>query len=120
MNKDASVDKWFTELEHPLKQEMQAVREIVLSADDRMTETVKWGGPTFMYKGNMATINPRAKRFVNLFFQTGSVIKDRHGVLEGDAAQVRTIKFADMDDTKAKKSALEAVVKGWIKARDGA
>ncbi len=120
MNKDPSVDEWFSKLDHPLKAEMLAVREAILSADDRMTETIKWGGPTFMYKGNMATINPRAKKFVNLFFQTGAVIKDRHGVLEGDAAQVRAIKFSDMDEVNAKKEALQKVVSGWIAARDEA
>ncbi len=120
MSTDPEVDRFLADLDHPLKDEMQAVRKIILEADDRMTETIKWGGPTFMYKGNMATINPRAKKFVNLFFQTGSVIENRHGVLEGDAAQVRTIKFTDMDDVDGKKDALTAVVKDWIEARDSA
>ena len=48
-----------------------------------------------MYNGNMATINVKAKKFVNLFFQTGALIQDRHGILQGDAAQVRTAHFAE-------------------------
>ncbi len=120
MSTNPEVDQFLQDLDHPLKDEMQAVREIILKADERMSETIKWGGPTFMYKGNMATINPRAKKFVNLFFQTGSAIENRHGVLEGDAAQVRTIKFADMDDVASKEPALTAVVKDWIAAMDDA
>ena len=118
MQTSPEVDDFLDGLDHPLKAEMQAVREIILQADDRMSETIKWGGPTFMYKGNMATINPRAKKFVNLFFQTGSVIKNRHGILDGDAAQVRTVRFADMEDVDRKKSALTAIVGEWIDAMD--
>ena len=117
MNTSPQVDEFLAKLDHPLKAEIQVVREIILSTDDRMTETVKWGGPTFMFNGNMATINVKSKKFVNLFFQTGSLIPDRHGILEGDAAQVRTAHFNDMADVEAKADALRAVVRDWIKVK---
>ncbi len=118
-NKDSSVGEFMAKLDHPLKDEMERVREIVLSTDDRMAETIKRGGPTFMYKGNMATLKRWAKNSVNRFFQTGSVIGDRHGVLEGNAARVRAIKSADMDEVNSKENGLRAVAKQWINARDG-
>lgn len=117
MNTDPKVDEFMAKLDHPLKAEMQAVREIILKADGRMTETVKWGGPTFMFNGNMATINPKAKKFVNLFFQTGAILPDRHGILEGEAAQVRTAHFNNLADVEAKADALRAVVQDWIKVK---
>jgi uncharacterized protein YdeI (YjbR/CyaY-like superfamily) len=117
MNTSPQVDDFLAKLDHPLKAEIQAVREIILSTDGRMAETVKWGGPTFMFKGNVATINVKSKKFVNLFFQTGSLIGDRHGILEGDAAQVRTAHFTDMADVRRKEAALRAVVRDWIKVR---
>ena len=82
-----------------------------------MTETVRWGGPTFMFNGNMATINLKSKKFVNLFFQTGSLSRDRHGSLQGDAAQVRTARFTHIADVRKKEAALRAVVRDWIQAR---
>ena len=114
MNTRPQVDEFLSKLDHPLKAEIQAVREIILATDERMTETVKWGGPTFMFKGNMATINVKSKKFVNLFFQTGAQIPDRHGILEGDAAQVRVAHFSDMADVRQKEDALRAVVRDWI------
>lgn len=85
MNKNPEVDQFMAKIKHPLKAEMERVREIILSADNKMTEVIKWGGPTFVYKGNLATLTPRTKRFVNLFFQTGATIPNGHGILEGEA-----------------------------------
>jgi hypothetical protein len=118
MNQNPQVDDFMARLNHPLKDEMQRVREIILAADKKMTEVIKWGGPTFVYKGNLATLTPRTKRFVNLFFQTGAVIPDGHGLLEGDAKEVRVARFHDMSDIAAKEKALKAVVREWIRLKD--
>ena len=118
MNLNPQVDEFMEELHHPLKAEFQTVREIILAADSKMTEVVKWGGPTFYYKGNLATLTPRTKRFVNLYFQTGSIIPNSYGLLEGDAAHVRVARFHDMNDIQEKKEALEAVVREWIQLKD--
>jgi hypothetical protein len=118
MNKNPQVDEFMAKLNHPLKAEMQRVREIILATDNKMTEVIKWGGPTFIYKGNLATLTPRTKRFVNLFFQTGTVIKNGHGILEGDAKEVRVARFHDMKDIDQKEEALKAVVREWIRLKD--
>lgn len=118
MNKNPEVDEFMAKLKHPLKAEMQRVREIILETDNKMTEVIKWGGPTFVYKGNLATLTPRTKRFVNLFFQTGAVIRGDHGILEGDAKEVRVARFHDMKDIEKKEEALKAVVQEWIRLRD--
>lgn len=118
MNKNPEVDQFMAKIKHPLKAEMERVREIILSADNKMTEVIKWGGPTFVYKGNLATLTPRTKRFVNLFFQTGATIPNGHGILEGEAKEVRVARFHDMKDVDEKEKALMAVVREWIRMRD--
>ena len=114
MNKNPQVDEFMAQLEHPLKSEMEAIREIILTTDSKMTEAIKWGGPTFNYKRNLATINPKAKKFVNLFFQNGASIHDEYGILEGEAKEVRVIRFKDMNDVEKKKEGLQAIVKEWV------
>jgi hypothetical protein len=118
MNVNPQVDEFMAKIDHPLKDEMQRVREIILAADNKMTEVIKWGGPTFVYKGNLATLTPRSKRFVNLFFQTGAIIPDGHGILEGDAKEVRVARFHDMKEIEEKAEALKAVVREWIRLQD--
>lgn len=70
MDTNTDVDTWFAEYDHPAKDAMLPVRRIILS-DDRMSETIKWKSPTFMYKGDMASFNPRTKAHVSLMFHTG-------------------------------------------------
>lgn len=119
MPKNKEVDAFLNDLDHPLLDEIRAVRDIVLGVDKRITESIKWGGPTFSYQGNIATIPPRTKKQVQLFFQQGALIGARHGVLEGDGKEVRTINFKDMAEVKAKKTGTEKAIKGWIKKKGG-
>ena len=55
------VDDWFDAYDNPMKPAMQRVREIVLE-DERMAEVIKWNTPAFVFRGNMASFNPRAKK----------------------------------------------------------
>ena len=96
---------------------MERVREIILS-DERMTETIKWKSPTFMYLGNMASFNPRTKAHVSLMFHTGASIPGNHPRLEGGGDTARYMKFADIDDVEATRDALLAIVDAWCTSRD--
>ncbi|TAL10339.1 MAG: DUF1801 domain-containing protein, partial [Chloroflexota bacterium] len=62
------VDTWFDGSSHPQLELMRAVRGVILSADPRVTETIKWKTPTFAYRGNIVSINPQAKAYVSLLF----------------------------------------------------
>ena len=118
MNKNPKVDEYMQKLDNPLKEIWESIRMIVLETDSKMEEDIKWGAPTFIYKGNLATFNPRAKKFVNLTFHTGALIADPEEVLEGDAKEARVFRVASSDDLETKKSGLEAVVQNWINLQD--
>lgn len=81
------VDHFLKEKKHPMTNEIQKVREIVLGTDDRIEETIKWKSPTFMYKGNIASFFMNAKKFVSLMFHKGALIEDTSGLLEGDSKE---------------------------------
>jgi hypothetical protein len=120
MNKTKKVDAFMAQLDNPLKQEMEAVREIILRATDVVSEDIKWSAPSFFYKDNMATFNPRAKKFVNLTFHKGVLVNDATGLLEGDQKEARVARFYSMEDVHQKKEALEQVVKSWVQVMDKA
>jgi hypothetical protein len=116
----SEVDAWMANYENPMKPLVEAVRQIVLSADKRMAETIKWQSPTFTYKGNLASFNPRSKQHASLMFHTGASIKGDFPSLEGGEAVARYMRFATMDEVAAKAPELERVVKAWCDQRDGA
>lgn len=116
MSVSTGVDSWFDEYDHPAKDAMLRVREIILE-DERMTETIKWKSPTFMYEGNMASFNPRTKAHVSLMFHTGASIPGSFALLEGGGETARYARFQDMADVEAKASQLRDVVAAWCESR---
>jgi uncharacterized protein YdeI (YjbR/CyaY-like superfamily) len=118
MNRNSRVDEYLKKKKHPLNDEIQLVREIILNVSDKIEEDIKWSVPTFMYKGNIASYFMNAKKMVSLMFHKGAFIKDKSGLLEGDAKEGRMARFTDLKDVKKKKKALENVIREWIKMQD--
>jgi len=83
MGRQAAVDEWFDAYENPMKPVVQRVREIVLAADDRIDECIKWKAPTFTYRGNLASFYPKSKQHASLMFHQGAKIPGDHPRLEG-------------------------------------
>jgi len=118
MDREAAVDAWFATYANPQKGVMQRVRGLILAADARITESVKWSTPTFSYRGNLVSFQPRATKFVSLLFHEGASIPGDHPRLEGDGPHVRTMRFADMADAERGAAELQAVVRAWCDFRN--
>jgi hypothetical protein len=116
----AVVDAYMRDVDHPFKAEMQAVREIILGASPKISERIKWNAPSFYYEEDLGAFNPRATEYAHLIllFPGGQGMDDSSGLLEGNHKDRREAKFHSLDDVKAKKRALEKLVKGWVALRD--
>jgi len=113
------VEAWFRDLDHPLKDAMVQVRQVILGTDQRMDETIKWKSPTFVFEGNMASIDPRSKKQVQVMFHQGAALPGRHPQLEGGGGTVRYMRFVDLADVKAKRGDLQAAVRAWCDLKSG-
>lgn len=111
-NRNPDVDRWLDEAGHPLDAALRRAREIILAADERVTESVKWKTPTFSFQGNIASFNP-SKTAVSIMFHRGAEIPGDHPRLEGDGKLVRTMRFADLPEVEAGRAELEAVIRAW-------
>lgn len=112
-NANPQVEGWFQSFDHPLKEAMLLTRQIILEADERISESIKWSTPTFEFRGNLASFQPKAKQFVSLMFHRGSEIPGDHPDLEGDALLIRIMRFQDRADVEAHRDVLQAVVRAW-------
>ena len=118
MKTNSEVDEFLLKKDHPLISEIQRVREIILTTDPRIRETIKWGMPTFMYNGIIASILINTKKFVSLMFRYGAYIEDKNGLLNGEGKISRTARFMDLEDIESKKPALQELVREWIRMQD--
>ena len=105
------VDAWLAKYDNPQKELVLAVRKVILGADKRIGETIKWQAPTFFYKGNLASFYPKSKAHVSLLFHTGAQIPGDFPSLEGGGQVSRIMKFLSAGDLKAKTAELKRIVR---------
>jgi hypothetical protein len=117
-NRNPDVDRWLDEAGHPLDAALRRTREIILGADERVTESIKWKTPTFSFQGNIVSFNP-SKRLVSLPFHRGAEIPGDHPRLEGEGRLARTMRFSDLEDVEAGRADLEAAIRAWCDSKAG-
>jgi uncharacterized protein YdhG (YjbR/CyaY superfamily) len=121
---DPAVSAFLRELEHPLKQEIETVRQIILGVSPEIREGIKWNAPSFRTTEFFATINLRARDRVRLILHTGAKVKDTStkglqiadpaGLLEWLARDRCLVTLGDGKEIQARRAALEAIVREWI------
>jgi len=131
MSEPERVDAYMAGMKHPLKNVVEALRKIILSADSSIGEEIKWNAPTFFYAGEMEPFNPKEyKRHlivsnlykqdcIRLVFPSGARIGDSSGLLVGDYADGRRLAlFSSMDEVQSKKAALQRAIRKWLDTLD--
>lgn len=119
------VETFLASLEHPLKQEILTLRQIILGADPSILEGIKWNAPSFRTSEYFATFHLRAKEGVQVILHLGAktrdtsvsgiAIADPESLLEWLAKDRASVKFRDRKDVEARRSAFADVIRQWIK-----
>lgn len=118
MPKQKAVSAWFARYDNPMKDVVLRVRDVVLAADPRIDECIKWQAPTFTYRGNLASFFPKSKAQASLMFHEGARIPGTHPKLEGSAELGRMMRFATLGQVDAAKGDLERLVRAWCDWRE--
>lgn len=122
-NRTDRVNQFVANLDHPLKAEVEAIRAIILSANPQLTEHIKWNAPSFQFKGeDRVTFNLHRKDRIQLVFHRGAKVKasedfvfeDSTGLLEWAAKDRGIVTLRDMQEIRAKETALVQVINLWI------
>lgn len=122
-NSTNGVNTFMDQLDHPRLAEIEAVRAIILGADTRINETIKWNAPSFSTSEHFATFRLQPHNVVQVVFHTGAKVKstttemridDPAHLLKWVTTDRCTVTFADMEDVEAKAVALQAIVRQWI------
>ena len=112
------VDAWFKAYDNPMKPVVQRLREIVLNADRRIDECIKWQAPTFIYKGNLASFYPKSKQHASLMFHLGARIPGSHPRLEGSGDTSRVLKIGSVEEAETARAEIVRLVAAWCDWRD--
>jgi len=121
---DPEVTKLLDEHDHPLRDAIEALREIVLATDPTVVEGVKWNTASFRTTEWFATVNgPKQTKEPMLVLHAGAKAKGRD--LQKRVADPTklarwlgkdraVVTFADRADVKKQRAALQALLRSWI------
>ena len=123
------VTAFLARCEHPLRDELDALRAIVARAAPALIEGVKWSAPSYRLGEDgehCVTFNLAAKDRVRLVFHRGASVKsarggprllaDDGGLLEWPAPDRAIATFRSLAEVQAGRAALARVVEAWAAA----
>lgn len=126
---DAAVEALLAELEHPLKADIEATRQLILSVSTTIREGVKWKAPSFRTSDDFLTFHLRSTDVVTLVFHTGAkakasrseglCVQDPDGLLDWRAKDRALVTLGPGEVRGARGEALRALVAAWVAAVDG-
>jgi hypothetical protein len=120
-NRSQEVDRFMSGLAHPLKEEVERLRMVILDSNDEITEHIKWNAPSFRYAGtDKVTFRLFPEDRAQLVFHRGSKVKGDAGdfVFDDDTGLLRWV-AADravvaLRDAEARQQDLVDVVNRWV------
>ncbi len=113
-----TVDQFMARLDHPLKAEVQALRDIIKGVSPNITEQIKWNAPSFSTTNYIVTFNLHDAQHVRLVFHNPAIASIQSDLLQGDYVDRRLAYFASMDDVLAKQAELQSVVRQLVTLMD--
>ncbi len=122
---EGEVAAYMRGLDHPLKKEIEAVRQIILGVSPEIHEGIKWNAPSFRTaKEYFATFNLRAKDSIQLIFHLGAKARDNQkalkiadpkGLMKWLATDRAILTLGKGRDIPANRAPFEAIVRAWMK-----
>ncbi|CAA9286510.1 MAG: hypothetical protein AVDCRST_MAG77-4803 [uncultured Chloroflexi bacterium] len=120
-----SVVEFLAQLEHPLKADIEAVRAVILTANDGITEHVKWNAPSFCFEGDdRVTMRLQPGNRLDLIFHRGAKVKDATdfafvdgtGLMKWVTADRAVVSLKSAHDITAHRDALADLVDRWVRS----
>lgn len=122
------VTAYIQSCEHPQKDVLIALREVILAADPEVGEEVKWNAPAFFFTGEMPPFDPKEYRrhlvvsnlhpkdCIRLVLMGAGKVDDPSGLLTGDYKDGRRLAaFRSVEDVAEKRDALQHIVREQIR-----
>lgn len=122
---NTTVTKFLDGLNHPFRQEIEALRLAILQANGSLVETIKWNAPNYSVgTEDRITMRIHPPKQVQLIFHRGAKVKEqpKDKLIEEDSdlldwkANDRAIAtFTNMASIAASQQALVKIIQDWVK-----
>lgn len=120
------VTQFLDAINHPLRNEIEALREIISGAESQLAENIKWNGPNYASENeDRITMKIQPPKQLQLIFHRGAkveeqpkqkIITEASGLLIWKANDRAVLSFKNLEDIRKNKHNLRRIVKDWIVA----
>ncbi len=126
MQKYKTVDEFLSNLDADKRQQVEALRSLILSTQPNLQEHIKWNAPSYVLDGeDRITFNVINKqRVVKLVFHMGAtrkenkngtpILHDQSGLIEWSSDIRGMITFGSLKDVHISKAALKQIIASWL------
>ncbi len=118
-----SVDALLAARAHPLDAELQTLRRIIVEADPRIRESVKWNAPSYAIGEHFATFNLRRDDRLQIILHCGAKkratqlevrIDEPALKLQWQDSDRALLELRTMDEIERSRAAILNVLRQWI------
>ena len=124
MEINKEVTQFLDSQNHPFRNEIELLRFIILGANDKLTENIKWNGPNYCFSGeDRITMRIQPPKQVQIIFHRGAKVKEQpqnrllindFGILTWKENDRAIATFKSMEEINNSKLVLAKVVEAWI------
>jgi hypothetical protein len=124
-NFNLDVTSFLDEQNHPLRKEIETLRELILSSNKNLSENIKWNGPNYcLDEEDRVTMKIQPPKNIQLIFHCGAkvkvqpkekLVKEDFGLLiwKGNDRAVAT--FKSMQEIDNSKKPIQTIISEWLK-----
>lgn len=127
-NLNTEVTDFLNAQKHPFRKEIEQLRIYILTADDNLTENIKWNGPNYCFNSEdriTMRIQPPTTKHIQLIFHRGAkkqeqpkdkLIEENSKLLIWKENDRAIATFKNMTEIENAQTNLTEIVKKWINA----
>lgn len=96
------VAEYMAALEHPMKAEIEALRDLIKGSNPNISERIKWNAPSYHYQEDLVTFGPPSRKTTEilLVFHHPSIVNIKSELLTGDYKDRRLATFKNIDEVE--------------------
>ncbi len=123
---NAEVTEFLDSLNHPLRNEIEYLRKIIMSTDKEFTEGIKWNGPNYSINNqDRITMRINPQKQIQVIFHCGAKVKQQpnerllkgeYNILTWKENDRAVATFKKMDDIEQNSAMVQEIVSKWVEA----
>ncbi|MBI1933340.1 MAG: DUF1801 domain-containing protein [Ignavibacteriales bacterium] len=124
MKNEVAVNNFMNNLDHPYKEGIEFLRNVIKKCNDSIIEEIKWNAPSYKLENHFATFKLYPPKNIQIVLHTDSKLKgdphkfhldDPHQIIKWAAPDRCVITIKSNKEAKELSNEISSLINSWIK-----